>query len=310
MDWDDIQIFLALVRTGSVTSAAKALDINYSTVSRRINAFETKLGVRLFDRSPTGYTTTAAGVDIIEAAERMESEALALQRRVYGRDERLSGLLRVTSTEIIANTLLLPALYDFRTIHPEIEVQLMVSGDNVNLNQHEADIAFRITNKPPDNLVGKQLANMFVGTYVSHEYYQQHIEPDSNSIIEILTGIVHNCTDQTWLNNNFPHAKTHYRFDSITTLLEAAKQGLGIAKLPCLLGDREPALLRLPNSPIEETWSLWILNHIDLRKTARVRIFRDFMIDAISKQQDLIEGRSTTGKSAPYVTKVSNQIAI
>lgn len=304
MDWDDIQVFLAIAREGSVTAAARSLGVNHSTVSRRISGFEGKLGVRLFERLASGYVTTSAGEDILGAAERMEEEAATLHRRVFGQDDRLNGLLRVTATDVVTNTLLLPALTALREQHPEIEVQLMVSNDPINLNRREADIAFRITNEPPENLIGQRLAKVATGIYGSIDYLSRHEGNSDNDDLEVLTWIIDGCTSPTWVAKHFPRANTHYRVDSIMTMLEAAKQGMGIVKLPCLMGDAEPTLRRVPGAPVEEGWDLWVLTHADLRKTARVRIFRDFMVEAIKQKRDLIEGRHPQEETG---IKINNQ---
>ena len=288
MDWDDIQVFLAIAREGSVTAAAKLLRVNHSTVSRRISGFEDKLGVRLFERLSTGYMPTQAGEDILGAAERMEEEATSLHRRVFGQDGRLNGQLRITATDVVTNTLLLPALTAFRKLHPEIKIHLMVSNDLVNLNQHKADIAFRITNDPPENLIGRKLTKVATAIYGSVNYLSSQKDDTSKNHLVVFS---FGCSDPEWVAKHLPKAEVHYQVDSVMTMLEAAKQGMGIVRLPCVMGDVEPTLCRIPGSPVESGWDLWVLTHSDLQKTARVRAFRDFIVDAIKQKQELIEGR-------------------
>ena len=143
-DWNEPQLVLAVHRAGSLTGAAKALGIDHSTAFRRLNAVETRLGVRLFERLPGGsYEATAAGERMAAAAERMEDEALALDRDIAGRDRRLSGALRVTSSETLAYRELTRHLALFRKQHPGIVVELAIDNRVLSLSRREADIALR-----------------------------------------------------------------------------------------------------------------------------------------------------------------------
>jgi len=143
-DWNEPQLVLAVHRASSLTGAAKALDIDQSTAFRRLNALEARLGVRLFERLPGGaYQATAAGERMTAAAERMEDEALAIDRDIAGRDHRLSGRLRVTSSETLAYRKLTDHLARFRQTHPGIVVELVIDNRVLNLSRREADIALR-----------------------------------------------------------------------------------------------------------------------------------------------------------------------
>ncbi|MEM7020729.1 MAG: LysR family transcriptional regulator, partial [Pseudomonadota bacterium] len=160
IDWDDLRFFLAVARTGTVTGAARRLSVNHSTVTRRITAFEKKVGVRLFERLSTGYVTTPAGEDVLNHAERMETEFNAMERHIAGRDDKLGGPLCVTAPATLINNLFMPHIARFIEIYPDIELQLMASYENINLNRREADIAIRITNNPSENLVGRRLSHI------------------------------------------------------------------------------------------------------------------------------------------------------
>ena len=137
-DWNEPQLVLAVHRASSLTGAAKTLDIDHSTAFRRLNALETRLGVRLFERLPGGtYQATPAGERMAAAAERMEDEALAIGRDIAGRDHRLSGRLRVTSSETLAYRKLTSHLARFRQTHPGIVVELVVDNRVLNLSRRE-----------------------------------------------------------------------------------------------------------------------------------------------------------------------------
>src|SRR5919109_1260985 len=167
-DWNAPQLVLAVHRTGSLTAAARALGIEHSTAFRRLTALEKKLGVRLFERLPGGsYQATPAGERMAVAAERMEDEALSLERDITGRDHRLSGRLRVTSSETLAYSRLTRHLAAFRQAHPGIVVELVIDNRVLNLSRREADIALRPVRPKESELWGRKLADVAWMLYAS-----------------------------------------------------------------------------------------------------------------------------------------------
>src|ERR1700722_9781467 len=144
IDWDDVRYFLAVAREGSVRAAAKGLGVNHSTVLRRIAQLEERLGVHMFEKLPFGYRLTVAGEEVLEFADQMEVSSHLLETRVFGRDQSVRGLLRVTLPPFLATHLLMPDLADFARMHPDIEMEIVSTGDVVNLTNREADVAIRI----------------------------------------------------------------------------------------------------------------------------------------------------------------------
>ncbi|HEX9449282.1 MAG TPA: LysR family transcriptional regulator, partial [Dongiaceae bacterium] len=160
-DWNDLRLVLAISRAGSLTGAAPALGVNHSTAFRRLNNLEEQLGVRLFERLPGGlYQATAAGDRMAETAERVESEAAGLDRDIAGRDHRLTGQLRVTSSETLAHRLLTCQLARFRAAHPGIVVELTIDNRILSLSRREADIALRPARPKEGDLFGRKLADI------------------------------------------------------------------------------------------------------------------------------------------------------
>ncbi|MBI3452433.1 MAG: LysR family transcriptional regulator [Rhodospirillales bacterium] len=299
MNWDDLRIFLAVVRSGSVRAAANALGVNHSTVSRRIDAFEKKLEVRLFERLPTGYLTTAEGEDMLQGAQRIEAEYAALDRRVVGRDARLTGLVRVTMPGALATLLLIPDLARFTEAYPDIEIELDASYKVADLSRREADVAIRLTNDPPDRLVGRRLLKFAKAIYASHTYLARRArvgEPPSFSWISWDDP----SSGPQWAQNSpYPKAPIRHRVGDPAALLAAVKADMGIAMLPCFMGDAEPSLRRLAAADPVHGRDLWLLTHEDLRRTARIRKFLDFMADAILRHRDLLEGRRPQPETMP-----------
>ena len=290
MEWDDVRIFLSLVRAGSVRAAAAKAGVSHATVARRVEAFELRLGVKLFDRLPSGYVLTTAGEDLIAVAENVENELDALQRRLVGRDRRLAGVIRVTMVDVVATHLLMPDLARFNELYPDTELDVVISYEALDLTRREADIAIRFAKKPPDHLIGHRLATVANAAYATHEYLDRSDLAAPSSAAWI--GFGSPLPFPKWVKqSDYPHIPARGNFDSMLLQLEAARCGMGIANLPCFLGDPDPALNRLPpGEPRPAGYDLWLLRHRDTRSTARLRAFSEFIADAMTKYRPLLEG--------------------
>ncbi len=291
MNWDDVRIFLAVVREGSYSGAAKSLGVNHTTVSRRITAFEERLQVRLLDRLGSGgLVTTPEAEGILEHAREMEAQAQALDRRLMGRDAKLGGKLRVTMPDTIAR-LLLPHVAQFQQAYPDIELEFITTYTPLNLGAREADIAVRVTDKPPEYLIGKRIARLRHGIYTTREYRRRF--SDLNHPEARALAWLDDPSRPPWVLELFPDITMGARFDTISGLTDAVGSHLGISRLPCFNADPNPALHRLPFDLTPSNWGVWILSHVDLRTTARVRVFRDFLSEALSAMKPLIEGKQS-----------------
>lgn len=290
MDWDNLRFVLALARAGSVRAAAETLDVTHSTVSRRIIAFEKQLGVRLFERLPTGYVPTPAGEAILASALQLEEEIFRLERQVRGQDARLTGELRVTLTRALVD-LLMPDLVSFAKTFPGIELGLIASSEMLNLTKREADVAIRTTERPPDHLVGRRLFAYTNAIYASVAYLAEHDVTASPPTLSWV-GWTERTPFPEWVKASpYPLVPARHQVNDVKLQFEAVKAGLGIGILPCFLADREPTLRRLPPGSPRPGREIWLLTHADLRHTARVRAFFDYMAEAITVRRALIEGR-------------------
>src|ERR1700712_5280141 len=169
-DWDDVRYFLAAAREGLVRAAAGRLGMNHSTVLRRIAQLEERLGTQMFEKLPSGYRLTPAGEEVLELAIQMEATSLQLETRVFGRDQGVRGLLRVTLAPTLATHLLMPDFADFAHLHPDIEMEILSSGELANLTNREADVAIRVVydrKTLPPNLHGLKGPELFGGVYIS-----------------------------------------------------------------------------------------------------------------------------------------------
>lgn len=293
MDWADLRYFLAVAKAGSLSGAAKALGVNHSTVFRRIQAFEERLGVRLFDRLPTGYALTVAGDDMLESAARVDAEIDALDRRLAGRDLRLGGPLVVTTTATLTYWALAPHFAAFKRTHPDVALELVLADEFFNLSKRQADVAIRPTNAPPENLVGRRIATVAFAVYASADYLERRRDsggPAGHDWVAFDDSLAHLAAAQ-WLRKTYPGAAVALRVNTLVGLLSAAVAGMGLTTLPCFMGDAEPALRRFGKPDDVPGSGLWLLTHEDLRRTARVRAFMDFMADKIAGERKLFEGK-------------------
>ena len=172
IDWDDVRYFLAVARGGSVRAAAERLGVNHSTVLRRIAQLEERLGAHMFEKLPSGYRLTDAGEEILEFADQMEASSNRLETRVFGRDQSVRGLLRVTLAPTLATHLLMPDFADFARLHPEVEMEILSIEEPVNLTNREADVAIRVVyerNALPLNLHGLKGPELFGAVYMSRD---------------------------------------------------------------------------------------------------------------------------------------------
>lgn len=291
LEWNDLRLVLAVARAHGATGAAKALAVHPSTVFRRLGILEAGLGVRLFERLPEGYVPTAAGDEACRVAERLEADVAALDRRIAGHDTRPSGTVRLTTTDTLV-VLLAPALAAFRATHDEIELHVIVDNRFLDLARHDADVALRPAAKPPDTLVGRRLARIATTIYGAAAYLTNRpatedlgkhdwIGPDE-SLLHLPSA--------RWLRQTVPGTSVRTRVNTLVTAVAAAKAGLGLALLPCFLGDAAPELHRV-RSPLP-VWdsALWLLTHEDLRHVERVRAILDFLPDALAAARTSLEG--------------------
>lgn len=290
MDWNDLKLVLAICRAGTLSGAARALGVNHSTVFRRINAIERDLDVRLFDRQASGYVMTEAGEAVLRAAQSIDDQVHDLTRELLGRDLRLEGRLRITSPEGVAVRILTPLLGAFCAEHPGIRLDLISTSDPLELSRREADIAVRVTPKPPDNLIGRRICEFRFALYASRAYLKKHGGADLEDHLWVLTEeSFEQLPPQLWKKRNRSAANVVFTSTSVMLTLEAVKLGIGVAPLPCFLGDEERGLVRMSEPLDELTMDLWILTHPDLRNTARVKALMRFLVDQFDKQQSRLE---------------------
>ncbi|MGB5677259.1 MAG: LysR family transcriptional regulator [Gammaproteobacteria bacterium] len=288
MNWDDLRLFLAVARTGTISGAAKQLDVQHSTVSRRMRKLEEKLGARLIERTKGGYELTPAGENVKLAANRIETEVLSVDGAVLGVDSNLVGPLKVTVINNMATSVLMPMFASFNRHYPNVQLHIIVSNLDSSLSQREADVAIRLTNSPTDTLIGKRMVTVASTIYGSREYISQ-IRQDNTEPKWI--GVECCNFHKSWTRHSCGEQKHNFYSDDTLLTLAAIKEGLGVSYLPCFMGDVDPLLERYCEPDPSHNLGLWILLHPDLKRTARVLTFRNHMHESICKKKNLFEGK-------------------
>jgi len=288
MNWDDLRYFLAVCREGTVTKAARVLDVNHTTVARRVNALEGELGTRLFDRTNDGYAMMQSAENMYAHALEIEQRAQAIDRELFGRDVELKGSLKLTVAHDVSNILIVPSIPAFKNEYPCIDIELLTTTGLVDLAAREADLAVRLTAKPPDYLIGRKVMPIRHGVYGSPEYLRRSKEPRDVILFRGATGY------PEWVRRHFPNAQLALRVDDVGTMREAVKNHLGLARLPCYIGDSDSNIRRLDLELTPSSWGVWVLSHTDLRSTARVRVCRECLFDVLAAQRALILGEDST----------------
>jgi len=291
IDWDDVRYLLAVAREGSVRAAAERLEVNHSTVLRRVAQLEQRLGAQMFERLPSGYRLTDAGEEVLEFAEQMEASSNRLETRVFGRDQSVRGRLRVTLAPTLATHLLMPDFADFARLHPEVEIEILPSGEPVNLTNREADVAIRVVydrSTLPLNLHGLKGPELFGGVYMSRDLLAAWRAGAVDRVRWIVIS-QHGISD--WARDGeVPAAEVPFKTTDGGAQIAAVRQGLGMTVLPCFVGDADPLLARAPGAAVHKHGTIWLLTHGDTRKTKRVRLFTEFVSCRLSAYAPLIAG--------------------
>lgn len=289
-EWDDLRIFLAILRGRSVRSAAKQLNVSHSTVSRRLQAMEDQLGIKLFVRRPEGFVLTDIGEALVERAERVESEILSMEREVFGRDARLAGLVRISTPPLLAQDLLMPILAEITALYPQIELEVDATFEVADLRRRNADIAIRFQVQPDDSLVAHRLPDFANTIYATQNYVDTHSFTGGNPTAEWIAlggkGVLAHWRD----DSPFSGCKVSHVISDMQAQQSAVKAGMGIAYLNCFAADTEPELVRLADPKVAHSLPTWALTHPDLVATERVRVCVRFLVEAIFEREDQIRG--------------------
>jgi DNA-binding transcriptional LysR family regulator len=294
LSWDEFRLVKSIADARSLVGAAERLGVNQSTVFRRLAALEAAVGARLFDRSRAGYEPTAAGEDMIALAATMAESIIEFERRVAGRDVKPTGDLSVTVPGVLGLHFMPAIVAGFHASNPGVVVELILSNETLDLSRRGADVAVRLTNDPPETLVGRRICTARWRLYHRRDIVAKLGAEAIESVAFIgYGGSLGPASNRRWIEASVDSGRIVAKANSPHCMLELALQGVGAALLPCFLGDRNPDLARVGYALPELDAGLWTLTHADLRRAARVRAFMDFAAAELLKHRRAIEGEDS-----------------
>lgn len=286
LNWDDLRFFLAVARHGSLSAAARVLEVTQPTVGRRVAAFERELGVKLFVANRLGQELSSVGRELLTHAERMEQSALAAASAGSWRDGDMRGTVSITASEWLINAVLAPALASLGERYPELELDLIADVRHLDVMRREADIAVRPSRFTEDDVVQRKVGQVSFALYASKEYLERHGQPDfaagaPGHRLIAMGKALSRVPDLEWLPPLTSLARVVARCNGRESMARLASASVGMACLPCFVGDRTPGLERLatPGAAFERT--LWLGMHRDARRLPPVRATVTFLVDAL-----------------------------
>jgi DNA-binding transcriptional LysR family regulator len=295
-DWNDLKVFLAVARHGSTVAAAKALQINQSTVQRRLAELERCVGQPLVKRHPTGYRLTEFGEGLLTQASAVDDAVRELEHRIESLRRDVVGVIRVTGPEPLVYRITQSNLLDrFHARHPGLRVEFVMSDKYLDIAKGDADVALRSGDTDDNELVGRKIGDSVWAVYASRKYIERFGQPASveelaqHDLIGFEEGMAKHRASQ-WLRQVAPHGRIVARNDSVLGLLYSAKAGVGVAALPIAIADVEPELVRVLG-PVPELARIWrLLTTPELRQTPRVNAFFDFIVEEIDALRPILTG--------------------
>lgn len=282
VDWSDVRIFLAIARAGSLVGAARLTGQSQPTVGRRLKALEGQVGQSLFQRGRDGFVLTTAGASVLAHAERMEEEALALERQLAGQHGQLEGLIRVSASDWFGERVLTPIFGVFLQRHPQVSIELITDARVFSLARREADLAFRIRPFEEADVVQRK------ATHVPYRVYRSRGRPGPTGTDESAVSLItldaafQDFPDATWLRRMLPEARVAFGSNSREAQARMCSLGLGLAVLPAPLGDAYPGLEAVDLGEAPPGRDVWVGYHRDLRRVARLRALVDLTVQRLA----------------------------
>lgn len=291
MNWDDVRIFLAVARAGQILGAAKRLDLNHATVSRRIASLEEALKAKLFRRTTTGSELTPAGERFLVVAERMEADMLAARAEIAEEDQDISGTVRIGAPDGFGVAYLAPRLGELTARHRELVVQLVPVPRSFSLSRREADIAITVERPTEGRLIASKLVDYTLGLYASRAYADAHGLPARREELpqHRLVGYVPDLVINPALDYAAEFSadwSPGYMISSALGQAEAIRAGAGIGIAHTFVARNMPDLVAVGVvPPIRRTY--WLVYHESLRGLPRVQAVANFIAQSVEKERRL-----------------------
>lgn len=291
MNWDDVRIFLAVARAGQFLGAAKRIELNHATVSRRIAALEDALRTKLFRRLTTGTELTPAGERFLEIAERMEGDMIAARSILAGEGDDISGTVRIGAPDGFGVAFLTRHLGALTTLHRELTIQLVPVPRSFSLSRREADIAITVERPTEGRLVAGKLVDYTLGLFASRAYVKVHGLPKSIAELKdhTLIGYVPDLIVSPSLDYDAefsPEWRSAFAISSALGQAEAVRSGAGIGILHTFVARSMPELIPVDIvAPIRRAY--WLVYHESVRPLRRVQLVASYITQTVERERAL-----------------------
>ncbi|MFV2089174.1 MAG: LysR family transcriptional regulator [Pseudomonadales bacterium] len=288
-NWDDYRYFSNLVRAASVRGAAEVLGVNPSTVTRRLDGLEARLGLKLFVRSHSGLLMTRDGERLMARLEPVTTQLGELEEQIVARGEDVGGLIRITMPDVFAITLM-AEFADFASGHPKIRLEFLPAYRNLDLVRGEADMAIRVTDQPPDALIGRSLGGYRLAVYASRQYLSAH-DPLSapEGCVWIESGL-ESVRAPEFKGRFFPKVPPGVRCNNVLLQHAAVRAHMGLTLLPCAVADPDEILCRVGGFEPMDAQEIWLLFRPELRGVARIQSVSSHILEVFERLQPRLLG--------------------
>lgn len=287
MDWKSLPAFLAVARHGSLRAAAERSDGTHATLRRQIEALEAQLGTQLFRRGADGLTLTAAGRRLLPQALEAEAALLKGFNAVQGLDREAAGRIRLSADPMTAHYLLAPVLTEFAALYPEIEIELRLAYTLDSIARNETDVSIRHAAEIDDDAVGRKLFPLSIGVIAARDYIDRALPTagrKGKGLSWIGYGDVPELTRMI-AESAFPEARVRHSVPDPEMHLHMARAGAGMTFLATWVTSAFPELQRVPGTELDQRRATWVLLHGDLRRVRRVRLFVDYLCNALQERR-------------------------
>lgn len=289
-DWDLLQSFLAVARTGRLTVAARQLKIDHSTLGRRLTALEAAIGARLFERSVAGYSLTPQGENLLSRAEEMEGTVFALQSDIERDAPSVSGTVRIGAPDGFGTAILAPAIGQLAAAHPDLEIQLVAMPRGFSLSRREADIAVTLSRPNNGRLHARKLTEYELGVYAAQAapdlWQDVTVAGDlaGRPFISYIDDLIF-APELDYVPSVCPDIVPRLRSSNLIAQLQATISGAGLCVLPCFLADGVAPLVRVLPETVRLIRTFWMLTHSDMHDLARIRVTSKFIADTVQRAE-------------------------
>jgi DNA-binding transcriptional LysR family regulator len=283
--WDLYRSFLAVMRDGSLSAAARALGMTQPSLGRHMRQLETDLGVVLFARSPLGLTPTENAHELVPHAQAMAAASAALRRAASASNHEIRGVVRLTCSEVVGAEVLPPMLATFRRQHPGIVIELSLSNQSEDLLRKDADIAVRMLRPAQTALVARRIGGIPLGLHAHRSYLKTYGRPQTVADLQqhALIGFDRETPALRALRSRLPFSREDFalRTDNDLAQLAAIRAGFGIGICQCPIARRDRQLVHLLPDAFALELDTWLVMHEDLRTSRRVRLLYDHLVRAL-----------------------------